>query len=200
MNKNESSDLKKSFINDILGFLKSNKILIAFLFLVLVVRSSIINYYYIPTGSMNPVVPTNSNVGVNKIYYGIQIPLINTYLIRWKHPTPGQIIYAKSPDGTPIVKRVIAVGGDQVSVHKGRVTLNGVLLSTEHNSNQFIESFPNDKTAIIRTSKGGLHDYPLTKIPEGKVLLMGDNRDDSYDGRMFGLIDETKIYGKAYKE
>lgn len=192
------SSLKTNFKNSIHKFLKENKTLLALVGFVLLIRMCFFDFLYIPTGSMNPIIPTSSVVFTNKTYYGIQTPIISHYLFQWKKPQSGDIVLAKSPQGTRIVKRVIAVGGDKVLVKNGHIQLNGQWLSHTQQEERasFQETFSNGQTATILITNGGKDDYPLTEIPKGKVLLMGDNRDNSYDGRYFGLVDERFIYGK----
>lgn len=195
------NSLKENFKNSIKKFLKENKILLSIVIAVLLIRMCLLDFLYIPTGSMNPLIPTSSVNLVNKTYYGIQPPILSHYVLQWRKPQSGDVILARSPEGVRVVKRVIAVGGDKVLVQKGHIQLNGKWLGlSNQDSVSFQEQFANGETATILIENGGKDDYPLTEIPKGKVLLMGDNRDNSYDGRYFGLVDERFIYGKIIKK
>lgn len=87
--------------------------------------------------------------------------------------------------GEPIIKRVIGIGGDEISFD----TQNGVII---RNGEVLDETYTSDKTYSSGNFKGSV------KIPEGKVLVLGDNRPISRDSRdaMLGLVDENLIMGK----
>lgn len=100
-------------------------------------------------------------------------------------PKPGDIVVVELDEyfDTPIIKRVIAVGGQTVDIDSetGKVRVDGQELD---------EPYTHDPT----TPKS-LH-YPMT-VPEGSVFVMGDNRVNSTDGRNFGYVDKKHILGKA---
>ncbi|MBQ7714575.1 MAG: signal peptidase I [Clostridia bacterium] len=85
-------------------------------------------------------------------------------------------VYAK-----PLVKRIIAVEGDTVEIRGGVLYLNGSVSSEDYIKETMWPS-----------------DMPLTKIDEGNIFVMGDNRNHSGDSRIFGQVDERCIVGKAF--
>lgn len=100
----------------------------------------------------------------------------------------GDIVVIQSADiaiKKPIVKRIIAVGGDRIKMESGTVYVNGVAL---------------DETYVL----DGCHfssvpiDFPEQTVSEGHVFVLGDHRDRSSDSRVFGEIDERCILGKVY--
>lgn len=94
------------------------------------------------------------------------------------------IIDGYNPDGKPLVKRIIAMGGDTIDIDfaAGTVTVNGTVL---------------DEPYILEpTHLQGSVSFPLT-VPEGKVFVMGDNRNGSKDSRILGCIDTRDILGKV---
>ena len=103
-------------------------------------------------------------------------------------PEKGDIVIVDSSNlGKPIVKRVIAEGGDTIDINfdTGAVTVNGEVLD---------EPYINDLT---KRDEGG-QVYPLT-IPDGYYFVMGDNRMNSLDSRSaaVGLVPEDEIMGKV---
>ena len=94
-------------------------------------------------------------------------------------------------DGTRLIKRIVAIGGDVVTLDDGQLTINGKPLGDEQ-----LEHF-GGREALLNLDDGGgpdLHEY---KIPSGMVLAIGDHRGNSFDGRFFGPISERELFGRA---
>ena len=124
--------------------------------------------------------------------YGFRVPLTKIDIFGSSTPTRGDIAVFDSPeDGTTrLIKRIVAIGGDRVSVKNGQLSINGEPLGDRQ-----VEHF-GDRDALLNLSSGGGPDYEGT-VPPGMVLAMGDNRGNSNDGRKFGLIDEHELFGRA---
>lgn len=160
--------------------------------LVLVARSTFADHYKVPSGSMIPSVEIGDRVIVNKAAYGLRLPLSRTWLTDVGMPERGDVVVLRSPEnGIVLLKRVVAIGGDQVQVRHGRLTLNGDAAPIEGR-----REWLGDKSHPIRVGHGG-PDYGPTVIPEGQLLVMGDNRGDSHDGRSFGLVTVDSVLGRA---
>jgi signal peptidase I len=155
-------------------------------------RSSLADHYYVPSGSMKNTLMEHDRVIVNKMSYGFRIPLTKIDVFGSSTPTRGDIAVFDSPeDGTTrLIKRIVAIGGDRVSVKNGQLSINGEPLGDRQ-----VEHF-GDRDALLNLSSGGGPDYEGT-VPPGMVLAMGDNRGNSNDGRKFGLIDEHELFGRA---
>jgi signal peptidase I len=161
-------------------------------------RSSLADHYYVPSGSMEYSLLPGDRVVVNKMSYGFRIPLTKIDLFGSSTPTRGEIAVFDSPeDGTTrLIKRVVAIGGDRVSVVDGQLSINGEPLGDRE-----VEHFGERDALLNLTSQrhinqGGGPNFEGV-VPPGMVLVMGDNRGNSNDGRKFGFIDERELFGRA---
>jgi signal peptidase I len=163
--------------------------------LLLAARSTLADHYHVPTGSMEHTLKPGDHVLVNKAAYGWRIPFTGKVIAGAKVPGRGEIVVFDSPDdGKRLIKRVVAVAGDSVSVKDGLVHINGRRLAVGDDIR--LERY-DEHEALINLSRGGGPDVPLTRIPAGKVLVLGDFRGNSHDGRYFGLVDASDLYGRA---
>jgi signal peptidase I len=159
---------------------------------VTVARSSLADHYYVPSGSMEYSLMPGDRVVVDKTAYGVRIPLTKIDLFGARTPRRGDIAVFDSPrDGTRLIKRIVAVGGDTVTLVNGELTINGQRLG-----NRDVEHF-DDRNALLNLRDGGGPDIHDMHVPEGMVLAIGDHRGNSLDGRFWGLIDERELFGRA---
>lgn len=146
-------------------------------------RSSLADHYIVPTGSMWPTVHVGDRVVVNKLAYGLRFPFTNAYIVDLDDPERGDVIVFESPDDSEtLLKRVVAVPGDEVTVLAGRVFINGVRQEPE---------------AFVSFDNGTGPEYGPVVVPEDRFFVLGDNRGDSRDGRYFGMIRRSTILGRA---
>jgi signal peptidase I len=131
--------------------------------LALLFRAFVAQAYYIPSESMVPTLEVGDHVYVNRLAY------VRT------HPSRGDIVVFDHPreHGTDLIKRVVAVGGDEVAGHDGKVWVNGV-------------------------ASGPSYDFAAREIPHDNVFVMGDNRDNSSDSRVWGTVPEGLLVGRAF--
>ena len=162
---------------------------------VLIARSSLADHYYVPSGSMEPNLQPGDHVLVNKAAYGLRIPFTKEVIAFTDAPKRGDVVIFDSPEnGIRLIKRVVATAGDQVAVIRGRVFINGkALIDSDQPS---IENYAS-KTVPLNLSHGGGPNLGPTTIPEGQVLVLGDHRGNSHDGRFFGTVPVEALYGKA---
>ena len=170
-------------------------ILIAFL-IAIVIRTFAIQAFKIPSGSMLSTLQIGDHILVNKILLGtpIDIPFTNINLFRMpgiREPKRGDIVVFKYPEDPKrdFIKRVIAIGGDVVESRDKTVYINGSPVSESFI--QHVDSAVRPKTLDRRDNFGPV------KVPQGTVFVMGDNRDQSYDSRFWGFVDNKQIKGKA---
>ena len=161
----------------------------------LTARASLADPYRVPSGSMEPTVHIGDHIVVSKAAYGLRIPLTDTYLIHFAAPARGDVVVIEPPDdvaktaveadviGSVLLKRVVAVEGDLVEVRDGRVHIDGREIAE----------------ARISLDAGGGPDLGPIRVPRGKVLLLGDNRGNSRDGRSFGWVDRERVLGRAVR-
>ena len=161
-------------------------------------RSSLADHYYVPSGSMEYSLMPGDRVIVNKMSYGLRIPLTKIDIFGSSTPERGEIAVFDSPeDGTTrLIKRIVAIGGDRVSVVNGQLSINGEPLG-----DRSIEHFGEREALLNLTTQrtynqGGGPNFEAV-VPPGMVLAMGDHRGNSNDGRKFGFIDERELFGRA---
>ena len=167
--------------------------LLVMLLLLFAARDSLANHYQVPSGSMQPTLQPGDRVVVDMGAYGLRLPFTDVQLLAGQAPQRGDVAIFDSPaDGTRLIKRVVAVAGDRVQLHDGYLSIN------EQPLRQAVarELFGN-KQVQLDLQDGGGPDINGITIPAGKLLVVGDHRGNSFDGRFFGLVDADTVYGKA---
>ncbi len=164
-------------------WLRENRIFLLFMFALLVARSSFADHYVVPSGSMEQTLFPGDRVAVDKRAYGLRVPFTLVKIIHGDAPTRGDVIIFDAPDdGTRLIKRIVAIGGDRLEVHYGHAFVNGL---------------PGDARAALELRLGGGPDVGPVRVPAGHVFVMGDFRGNSRDSRFFGFVREDAIYAKA---
>jgi len=163
--------------------------------LLVVARSSFANHYVVPSGSMEPTLLPGDRVVVDMSAYGVRVPFTEVELLARGRPAPGDVVVFKSPaDGTRLIKRVVAVGGQTVELVDGRLRIDGRALQPDPGDAS--ERF-GDRIVRLDLADGGGPGIAPSTIPEGMVLVLGDHRGRSADGRYFGLVPQRAFYGRA---
>jgi signal peptidase I len=172
-------------------------LLVSFVLVFGFVRPFIVEAFWIPSASM---VPT--------LKYGDRV-LVNKFIYRFTEPERGDVVVFKSveggrlppeenpierltgffrddgPDRAPrhdLIKRVVGVPGDEISVRGGRLFVNG-----EPQREPYVNKKIPDRSF-----------YAPTTVPEGHIFVMGDNRTNSQDSRIFGPVPKENIEGEAF--
>ena len=160
--------------------------------LALFIRTFIIQAFKIPSGSMLETLQIGDHLLVSKFIYGIKMPFTGKVLVPIKEPKRGDIVVFQYPQDPSLdyIKRVVAVGGETVEIKDKKVFINGEPLADDHG--QF-----KDKR-IVHASEGPRDNFGPATVPEGKLFVMGDNRDNSFDSRFWGFVDLTAVRGKAF--
>ena len=166
-------------------------ILIAVL-LALVIRTFVIQAFKIPSGSMLPTLQIGDHILVSKFIYGVKMPFTGATLIPITDPKPNDIVVFQFPKNPELdyIKRVIATAGDIVEIKDKKITING---------KPFVDTHGVYKDPLVLPAAAAPRDNfgPVT-VPACKIFVMGDNRDNSYDGRFWGFVDLKAVRGKAW--
>lgn len=178
------------------------------------IRSSLADYNVVPSGSMNPTIIEGDRVYVNKLAYDLKVPFTTWHLAQWSNPKRGDIVVFFSPlDGTRLVKRVIGLPGDTIELRDEQLIINGKpvnyaslspeistqLPSGEQEHSRFAtEKLPGHSHAVMALPEvPAKRTFGPVRVPEGSYFMMGDNRDNSFDSRYFGVVPRNRIVGKA---
>jgi len=168
--------------------------LLVLVLLLTAARSSLANHYHVPTGSMEPTLMPGDRVVVDMTAYGLTVPFTSIELVARDTPRPGDVVVFDSPvDGARLIKRAVAVGGERVDVIDGHLWIDGEPARAGTGHDERI----GDTLARLDMGAGGGRDVHGLVVPDGQVLVMGDHRGDSFDGRYFGLVPESEFYGRA---
>lgn len=169
--------------------------LLVMLLLLTAARSSFANHYHVPSGSMEPTLVPGDRVVVDMAAYGLRVPFTDLDVVKRGTPQPGDVVVFDSPvDGTRLIKRAVAVGGDRVDVIDGRLWIDGVPMRARRVADAEVFG---TRLARLGLDRGGGPDVQGLLVPDGQVLVMGDHRGASFDGRYFGLVPESEFYGRA---
>jgi signal peptidase I len=160
-------------------------------------RTSLADHYFVPSGSMLPTVEPDDHVVVDKLAYGLRLPLFDGYAVHFSPPSRGDVVVLLSPDeGTVLLKRVVGVPGDRVAVTDGMLTIDGRPMPVVERGGASVEELGAIAHAISLADGGG-PDFGPTRIPPERYLVLGDNRGNSRDGRYFGLVARDAIMGRV---
>ena len=160
--------------------------------LALCIRTFVVQAFKIPSGSMLPTLQVGDHLLVNKFIYGIKIPFTGKVLLPWKTPVRGDVVVFRYPKDRDVdyIKRVVGVAGDKVEISNKKLKINDAEVVDLHA--HFSSSAELSPDTSPRDNFG-----PVT-VPVGKIFVMGDNRDNSYDSRFWGFVDQADILGKAF--
>ncbi len=176
-------------------------------FVVLVVRSFLVEPFQIPSGSMLPTLKVDDFILVNKYEYGVRLPVVGTKVIPYKDPARGDVMVFKFPENPKInfIKRVVGVPGDRIRYQNKQLFINNELVEVE------LTQAPSLQNRMGRyTEKLGEVSHDIYKansaprvnktwvVPEGHYFVMGDNRDNSNDSRFWGFVPDELVVGKAF--
>ncbi len=176
--------------------------------LVLVLRSFVIEPFQIPSSSMVPTLKVGDFIVVNKWTYGIRLPVIRNKIIELNSPERGDVMVFFPPhEERYFIKRVVGLPGDEIHVLNGVLYVNGDKMSQKVLADE--EAAPRsvvmteDLTGIEHAIQKRLLPTRLSQnftavVPQGHYFMMGDNRDNSSDSRVWGPVPEERIVGKAF--
>jgi signal peptidase I len=157
--------------------------------LALFVRTFVFQAFKIPTGSMKPNLLVGDHLIVNKFIFAPTASPLERALLPMRPIRRGDIIVFKFPEEPErdFIKRVIGLPGETLELKNETVLINGQPLTEEYAHYLFPPAVDDD----IRRKYG-----PVT-VPAGHFFMMGDNRDDSQDGRFWGFLPQSYVKGRA---
>lgn len=195
------------------------------IFVVLILRSFIAEPFRIPSDSMMPTLLDGDFILVNKFTYGIRLPVLNNKIIALNEPARGDVVVFRHPGnpnspndderGEHLIKRVIGLPGDRISYVDHVLTINGTRVESELEGPFGGRSRTRDYADSVVVHEplpdGPRHEILLGKppifqfgpagewtVPQGQYLVMGDNRANSADGRVWGFLPEENLVGRAF--
>jgi len=191
---------------------------VLFIGIMLVFRSAIADWNQVPSGSMIPSILKGDRIVVDKLAYDLRVPFTLQRVARWSDPERSDIITFESPeDGKLLVKRVIGVPGDIVVLKENHLSVNGepahysevdravlpspVVTTLDRADVAYEEVLGSTRTIMLHKQRHAeiRASYGPVKVPAGHYLVLGDNRDNSQDSRVIGLVSRDSILGKANK-
>lgn len=191
------------------------------LLLVLALRSFMVEPFQIPSGSMRPTLEVGDFILVNKFAYGVRLPVIDKKIIEVGEPQRGDVMVFRYPVQPEInyIKRVVGLPGDRIEYTRDKQ----LLINGQPVAKSLIGSEPGTLGSVqLYTEKLGAAEHRVRElanrgfsarryewvVPEGHYFMMGDNRDESLDSRLWddpkqpdelqGMVPEKYIVGKAF--
>ena len=189
--------------------------------IVLLLRAFLVEPFRIPSGSMMPTLLVGDFILVNKFTYGIRIPVTKTKLIDLNEPQRGDIVVFRWPVNPRLdyIKRVVGLPGDRIRYQNKTLFINDQPMpidavgpyQPEGSGMRALGSVEGREklgemehqvlvSPVAPDFSSGCRflEYREVTVPEGHFLMVGDNRDDSNDGRCWGFVPEQNLVGKAF--
>ncbi|MBM4334787.1 MAG: signal peptidase I [Deltaproteobacteria bacterium] len=187
----------------------------------LAIRSFVVEPFKIPSGSMIPTLLVGDYVLVNKFSYGVRLPITGTLLFGERPPSRGDVVVFRWPDdpSQDYIKRVIGLPGDRIQIIDRRLWLNGQLVdridegayampsdgsSSPGSAARYRERNPEGLEYTVLQAPGQIAGPADRRgpwlVPEGHYFMMGDNRDNSRDSRLWDhpFVSPEQIKGRAF--
>jgi signal peptidase I len=191
-------------------------------------RSFLVEPFKIPSGSMIPTLLVGDFILVNKFAYGIRLPVANVKVVDVGNPKRGDVMVFRYPADPSLdyIKRVVGLPGDRIEYRDKALTVNGKPVPrkaiADYESRERLQYFPRyqesfdgaeheiilekDAPGFVGRSMEFRHsencDYNsgglVCTVPPGHYFMMGDNRDNSSDSRVWGFVPDENIVGKAF--
>ena len=178
--------------------------------IVFLLRGFIAEPFRIPSGSMLPTLEIGDFILVSKFNYGIRLPVLNQKVIETGTPEKGDVVVFRYPENPSIdyIKRIIGVPGDEIGYYNKVLYINGKMAEQQSKGDypfggisfrRLVEKKPGSelKHDIIVTDLAPASDFVLV-VPENSYFVMGDNRDNSRDSRVWGFVPDQNLVGKAF--
>jgi signal peptidase I len=196
--------------------------------IVFVLRSFLVEPFKIPSGSMIPTLLVGDFILVNKFAYGVRLPIINRKILEIGQPKRGDVMVFRYPEDPSLdyIKRVVGLPGDRIAYAGKQLSINGVEVQLKpmpdylhreriQYAKQYSETIGGIAHAILveEDAPSGVpfaRQFPfrdncnynnggvVCTVPPGHYFMMGDNRDNSADSRVWGFVPDENLVGKAF--
>jgi len=196
--------------------------------IVFLLRSFLVEPFKIPSSSMVPTLLVGDFILVNKFTYGIRLPVANKKIIELGQPRRGDVMVFRFPDDPSLdyIKRVVGLPGDRIEYRDKRLTINGEPVPLRQIEDYLSKERMQFSRRYLETLGGVTHEilvedeapafapqaraFPFAgnchyntngmacTVPPGHYFMMGDNRDNSSDSRVWGFVPDENIVGKAF--
>ena len=175
--------------------------------LVLVLRSFVLEPFQIPSKSMVPTLKVGDFIVVNKWTYGLRLPVLRNKFFDLGSPHRGDVVVFFPPhESRYFIKRLVGLPGDKISIINGTLFVNNEMIKQ---TNSDIE--PGNSRSVVMSEKLGTKQFAIQKnqrpsrlsqnfsatVPKDHFFMIGDNRDNSSDSRVWGPVPKDRIVGKA---
>lgn len=147
------------------------------------IRSFVVQRFFISGPSMLPTMHDGDQILVNKLAYRLGEPERGDVVVFDRITTDGAIVQHDD-----LIKRVVATEGEVVEIRACQVFVDGTAIEEPYLS----EGGPDDLVDRCR-----MPDMDPVAVPDGDVFVLGDNRSESFDSRMFGPVDSHQVIGRA---
>ncbi len=175
------------------------------LLVVLLLRSFLLEPFTIPSGSMFPTLEQGDYILVNKYTYGLRLPVIGTKIISIGEPKRGDVMVFRYPEKPSInyIKRVVGLPGDKIAYFNKKLTINGKpleyqLIAQTSEKQVWQEQLGHINHQIWNFIFIDLGIEGEWTVPAHSYFVMGDNRDNSRDSRVWGFVPDRNVVGKAF--
>ena len=169
-------------------------------------KSAIADLSSISGASMQPTLLDGDKVWVNKLAYDVKIPWTEISLAEISDPVRGDVIIIDSKKADKrLVKRIVGVPGDTIYMQNNALVINGTaagyeVLSEDEDAIIILEELP-DRAHQARLSSRfasrSNRSYGPVVVPEDQFFVLGDNRDNSSDSRVYSFIPRGEIMGRS---
>jgi len=195
--------------------------------IVFLLRSFLVEPFKIPSSSMVPTLLVGDFILVNKFTYGIRLPVANRKIVEIGSPKRGDVMVFRYPEDPSLdyIKRVVGLPGDRLEYRNKRLTINGQLVPVRQVDDYLLRERMQFSRRYLETLNGVEHEILLEDdapavgqlptraaagncnynssglactVPPGHYFMMGDNRDNSSDSRVWGFVPDQNIVGKAF--
>lgn len=191
-------------MNRVKTLLRGYKSFLLIIFLMMFFRTAYADWSHVPTSSMEPTILPGDVIWISKTSFGPSLPFLNKQLFTWNHPERGDIITFIPPhEDVLYVKRVIGVPGDNIQIEGNTIYINDQRLeqSVKISNDDFILGTENLSGTEHAFKVSRNIRFPHTRenivVPEGKLFVMGDFRNNSVDSRAWGFVDQKRVTGKV---